>query len=669
MCGLAGIFAPDSQASLRQCEQMIAAIAHRGPDDFGIETFDAGRVALGHRRLAILDLSPLGHQPMSSADRRYAIVYNGEIYNFREIRSELEAGGAVFKSESDTEVILAAYARWGVDAVSRFRGMFAFALWDASRGELVLCRDRFGVKPLYYSLRGRRLVFGSELKALDPGGRAPKDVDAESLAEFLQFGYVSPTRCIYGDIAMVPPGGVVTINRALRVESRAYWQVQSLFDPQALAGLRAELGMLGDEALLDRVENVLAEAFDYRMVADVPVGIFLSGGIDSSLVAALLARRGRHELRTFTIGFGDSEYDESRYARVVAQTLGARHIETQVAPELALQTVDRLNEIFDEPVGNASAIPTLIVSEVARRDVKVALSADGADELFGGYARYHVVGRYASALESAARFGYFASAEILDALPPTLTSRLYTLTRLGGAKFAGINDKIRKFVRMARARDVAAAYEAAVSEWPADAAKALMGEGRAGAARPLSLAQATSDRERFMLFDASRYLSGDLLMKIDRTSMAVSLETREPFLDHEAARVAVALPMHWKIRDGRGKYVLRRLLERHLPAGLFDRPKQGFTSPTAAWLRGPLRASFEHSLSPPQVKHFGLLDPAGVSRAVKEFLEGRGMGSPAGLWCVYQLQRWAERWLAAPPARRAVTNAGLEPLRSAVGQS
>jgi asparagine synthase (glutamine-hydrolysing) len=657
MCGIAGIYAPRRQLSSDAVVPMLVAMAHRGPDDSGINVLADGQLVFGHLRLSILDLSPLGHQPMALADRRIWIVYNGEVYNFREIRTELASLGWSFVSESDTEVILAAYQQWGLRAVDRFRGMFAFAIWDGARRLLHLCRDRFGVKPLYYSVKNGVVAFASESKALNVAGHTNRDPDPVSVAEFVQYGYISAPRSVFSDILSVRPGTICTFDASAAAREHTYWSAASLFDGDAAAGLRSELSQLPEQEILERTANSLQRAFEYRMVADVPVGLFLSGGIDSSLVAALLARRSGIKLNTFTIGYGDSEFDERSYARTVAQALDSTHIEFNVSPNAAVDLADELPSIADEPIGDSSILPTLMVSRLARQHVKVALSADGADELFGGYVRYAYCGDFVQRHSRLLRGLYCLSAEVLERLPPRLIAAAYTLARRGGPKFAAINDKLRKFVRMSRAADGFEAYEAAVSEWSAHETASLVARqagGSNGARATFESVVGADPHDQFMHYDLTRYLPGDLLVKVDRASMYVSLEAREPFLDHEAARVAAALPLHWKIRNGQNKYVLRRLLCQYFPAALFDRPKQGFSAPIGAWLRGPLRTVFLQELSPTRVREFGILDPGAVTHAVHDFMShGRHAGSPAGAWILLQLQQWASRWLRAPTAGHA----------------
>ena len=654
MCGIAGIYAPGRALRADALEPLISSMAHRGPDDRGVEVLADQTLLFGHLRLSILDLSPLGHQPMATPDRRTWIVYNGEVYNFREIRAELRSLGWQFRSESDTEVILAAYRQWGLDAIERFCGMFAFALWDGTQEVLHLCRDRFGVKPLYYSVKGGVLAFASESKALNRAGHTARRVDPLSVAEFLQYGYISAPRSIFGDIHTVRPGTVVTFDGALRPREHEYWCARQLFLDERARRLRADLAALPAEQLLDRVESALQRAFEYRMIADVPVGLFLSGGIDSSLVAALLTRRSGFRLNTYTIGYGDSEFDETPYARAVARALDSHHTELTVTPRQALDTAAEIAAIADEPIGDSSLVPTLLVSRLARKHVKVALSADGADELCGGYARYAYCGDFLQRRSRFVRGLYHLGGDVLEQLPPRWLEVAYATARRGGPKFAAVGDKLRKFIRMSRATGAFDAYDAAISEWPADEVAVLMGDPAPdgiGARRAFEAVHGADPRDQFMHYDMTRYLPGDLLVKVDRASMSVSLEAREPFLDHEAAQLLAALPVSWKIRDGRNKYVLRRILQRHFPPELFERPKQGFSAPVGEWLRGPLREVLRQELAPGQIREYGLLDVAATEQAVDAFLSRRpDAPAPAAAWFLLQLQQWARHWLRAPGA-------------------
>ena len=648
MCGIAGIFAPGKRVDPQAVGAMTDAMQHRGPDDAGVEALADGAVVLGHRRLSILDLSPLGHQPMRHPDGRLWITFNGEIYNFKEVRAELQAAGDRFASESDTEVVLAAYRRWGRACLHRFRGMFALALWDAERKTLVLIRDRFGVKPLFYRIGARQFSFASEIRGLLASPEEKPAVNTLSAAEFLRHGYVSAPNSMYAGISAVPPGCVLTVDRALQPKVEPYWTPSELYAGAAAEALRRELAPLPQEALLDRIEQSLVDAFALRMVADVPVGLFLSGGIDSTVVATLLARRSGLRLKTFTIGYADSRFNEMPFARAVAEELGTEHTELEVSEAHALQITEQLLGNADEPIGDSSMIPTYLVCEMARRSVKVALSADGADELLGGYPRYEVCGRFARSISGWMRFAYLASAELLDLMPPGLIRSLYHIARRGGPGYAAIDDKVRKFVRMARSETALAAYDAGVSEFSdAEVRSLLDAHSRQGAVERTARASATSPdpREDFMLADLKHYLPGDLLTKLDRMSMAVSLEAREPFLDHRAAALAAALPMSWKIRNGQGKYILRRILARHLRSDHFNRPKQGFSAPIDRWLKGALRARVESTLAETHVRQTGLLDAKAVRATLQRFMAGNGV-SAAGMWHILQLQSWAGQSIA-----------------------
>jgi asparagine synthase (glutamine-hydrolysing) len=627
-------------------QRMLDSIIHRGPDHGALESLQERQLWLGHRRLSIIELSPLGHQPMYSPDRSACLVYNGEIYNFAEIRTDLEGLGHSFRGHSDTEVILAAWRQWGEAAIKRFRGMFAFALWDSRTRQLHLCRDRFGVKPLYYTVRKGQLAFASELRALHSAGFCTGALDAVALADYVRQGYFCSPHSIWEGIRAVPPGSVMTFGAGLAGVVSRYWSLRDEFEGSGATALRAELAGMSEAALLSHAQAVLRESFAYRMVADVPVGVFLSGGIDSSLVCAELAQDAGARLKTYTIGYGDSGFDESVYAKEVADTIGSDHTSFVVASGEMLGLVERLVELSDEPIGDSSLIPNLMVSELARRHVKVALAADGADELFGGYVRYQACGRWV-ATGPLARSLRWLSAESLAALPPALLRSAYQVARGGRRGYADIEDKLRKYLRMSRSRDECGAYLAAMSEWEDDDLRTF------GVHSELAESEARSTwrdpgsavlLDRMMYFDLMRYLPGDLLTKGDRASMSVSLEVREPFLDQHIVRLAAALPPNWKIRDGKGKYLLRGLLDRHFRQGLFDRPKQGFSAPIREWMLGPLREAVRFELSRERVRSAGLLDDKAVPRVAERFLSGGGGASAAGIWSLFQLQRWAHRW-------------------------
>lgn len=667
MCGIAGSWSrgPGEPARVKR---MLTALAHRGPDDEGLQSLDEERVVLGHRRLSILDLSKLGHQPMRAPERPNWIVYNGEIYNFRTLRKELSAAGHRFRSDSDTEVVLAAYAAWGLACVERFEGMFAFALWDDANRQLHLCRDRFGVKPLYYRVNAEELLFASELKGLHAAGATGTTVDPQAMAEFLQYGYFCAPRTPYADVSSVPPGCILSFGPELRPREHQYWRPRDLWDAYASSADRRKLAALSEDEMLEHTEATLRAGFEARMVSDVPVGVFLSGGIDSTLVTALLAADRTRTLKTFTIGYGGSEFDETHHARAVAGHLGTEHVEFTVGHADMLALVDEITSIADEPIGNSSVIPTLLLSRLAREHVTVALSADGADELFAGYARYHHCGRQVARLGGLAGGAFWLAGAVLDRIPTPALEGAYRALVSRERRFAGIGAKVRKFARMTRAKSPFEAYEAAVTEWDAVAISHIGSELRHGPETARAAAQASFERltsnepeAAFMHFDANRYLPGDLLTKMDRASMAVSLESREPFLDQGIARLGAALPMSWKLHEGKGKHILRRLLARHVPREHFERPKHGFSAPVGEWLRGPLRSQLIDELAPDRVRRLGILDAEAVRIARDDFLAHRGTATPAGIWFLFELQRWAGRWLDPASSVVAVRKEPIEP--------
>jgi asparagine synthase (glutamine-hydrolysing) len=645
MCGFAGLLTPEPPAEplALTARRMAAALAHRGPDDDGAWADGEAGVALGFRRLAIVDLSPEGHQPMASASGRFVVAFNGEVYNHVELRRELEAGGARFRGHSDTEVMLAAFEAWGVEgAVRRFVGMFALALWDARLRRLHLVRDRLGIKPLYVHARPGMVAFGSELKALLAGPRFDREVDRDALASYLRHLYVPAPRTIFRHVRKLPPGTVLTIDdaRAPLPEPVPFWSAEEA----ALRGVAGPWQGTDDEAA-DEAERVIADAVALRMRADVPLGAFLSGGVDSSLVVALMQARSARPVRTFTVGFSERGWDESPHAAAVARHLGTDHTAVTLTGADALALVPDLPELFDEPLADPSQLPTFLVSRLARGSVAVALSGDGGDELFAGYNRY---------LHGAGAIGR------ASALPPAARRAAAALVSGGAAAAEGAGargllrhrapgDRLRKVAALLREPDAAAMYRSLVSQWQDPAAAVV------GAREPATPADAALSApglpllERMMLADQLGYLPDDLLAKVDRASMAVGLEARVPLLDHRVAELAWRLPRRFKVRGGEGKWVLRRILHRHVPAALVDRPKMGFSVPIDAWLRGPLRPWAEDLLSPARLRADGLLDADRVARAWRDFLAGRGRGGMS-VWAVLVFQAWHQRWLAGQPA-------------------
>lgn len=649
MCGIVGAWDYDGRLEPQTLLAMRRALRHRGPDDEGEYTDAAARIHLGHTRLAILDLSPLGKQPMCTDDGAIWITYNGEVYNFREIRVELETKGHRFISHSDTEVILKAYQEWGIESVNRFRGMFAYAIWDSRRRELYLVRDRAGVKPFYYYFDGRLLVFGSELKALLPVKQVPRQIRSTALAHYLQFGYVSSPDTIFEGVRTVRPGHWMVLNHAGVLSEKKYWDISNFYQHGAELECDGYWKNRREEEVEEELEALLLESFRYRLVSDVPVGLFLSGGIDSSLVAAILARKGKENVRTFTIGYHVPEFNEATWARKVAEELGTDHTELYCGTDEALNAVLRIADLYDEPFGDNSGIPTYLVSALARKHVKVALSADAGDELFCGYTRYRVVDQYLRFAERLPTMLLYMSRPFLDMFPLSVYERLPML-RNRGHGYAALAEKLLKLKRLIGTRELAAAYHAATTNWSGDELASLLC-GTSGAddgdiARVFSELNGVNRFHQMMCLDFKKYMMDDILVKVDRASMAVGLEAREPFLDHKLAEYAARLPLEYKYRNGETKYILRKILRRYLPVEYIARPKQGFAAPIDRWIRHDLRHLVDTYLARDRIVADGIFDADIVSRAVKKYRSG-SMASAHSLWYLIEFQMWKERWLNA----------------------
>ncbi|HZH28354.1 MAG TPA: asparagine synthase (glutamine-hydrolyzing) [Azospirillaceae bacterium] len=642
MCGIAGFFdfsgrTPDPAAVA--CT-MADAVAHRGPDDAGTWGDPAVGIGFGHRRLAIVDLSPGGAQPMASNDGRYVLTYNGEIYNFAEIRDELAATGVAFRSKSDTEVLLEACARWGAaEAARRANGIFAFALWDRLERRLWLARDHMGVKPLFWGLNGGVLLFGSELKALAAHPAWTAEVNPAAVAAFLRYGYVPAPASIWKGVHKLEPGCLLSVAAGEAPRIGRFWDL-----PAVAAAGQADRLDLSDEEAADRLDALLRQAVSRQMLSDVPLGAFLSGGIDSSTVVALMQAQSPRPVRTFTVGFDAAGYDEAKDAAAVARHLGTDHTEMYVGEAEALDVVPRLPDMYDEPFADSSQIPTHLVSALARRHVTVALSGDGGDELFAGYNRY----AWAERVWSVARRLPPGAGPVLGgavrAVPPGMWDRL-------GPGVARAGDKLHKAAGLLSAGSREEIYRRLVAQWDGPLpVRGGFGEVPSRLDDP-ALAAATPDFLRWMqLADALTYLPDDVLAKVDRASMAVALEARVPLLDPDVVAFAWRLPVAQTLRDGRTKWLLRQVLGRYVPASLTDRPKMGFGVPLGDWLRGPLRGWAEDLLSPNRLAGQGLLDAGLVRRHWAEHVAGR-RNRAYGLWSVLMLQAWLDRWAGASPAR------------------
>ncbi|MUM77569.1 asparagine synthase (glutamine-hydrolyzing) [Pseudodesulfovibrio sp. F-1] len=650
MCGISGFLDPglagDDAGVRGLARRMAQTLAHRGPDGSGEYADPAVGLGLGHRRLAIIELGETGAQPMVSRCGRLALTYNGELYNYRALRRELEEAGGPhlpWRGDSDTEVLLAACQRWGVrGALERAVGMFAFALWDSQQRKLTLARDRMGEKPLYYGRAGNAFVFASELKALrvHPGFEAA--LDMESLALFLRHQYVPAPRCIYRDAHKLPPGCLLSVGVGGGLpEPEAYWSLAGM----ALRAMEDPFLGSADEAG-DRLEGLLREVVAGQRVSDVPLGVLLSGGVDSALVTALMQAQSARPVRSFTIGFSDRNFDESADAARVAAHLGTAHTTLTATPEDALGLVESLPEVYDEPFSDASQLPTCLVSRLTREHVTVCLTGDGGDEVFAGYNR-HVSGPalwarcgrlpvpvrrgVASALRWLSPEGYDALFRAAGRAAP----------RLGRVRTPGL--KVHKLADALPARDREDLYWRLVSTWP-DPSGVLSGHGRGLEGRIRLEPPKLKDFVRFMQYaDSAIYLPG-VLQKVDRATMAASLESRAPYLDHRVVELAWRLPVSMLVAGGRGKGILRRVLEKHVPRHLVDRPKAGFDVPLARWLRGPLKGWASELLAPDRLRRQGLFDADAVARQWAEHQSGR-RENQSRLWALLMFQAWSDRWL------------------------
>jgi asparagine synthase (glutamine-hydrolysing) len=667
MCGIAGVLGPLRRAR-PALEAAVAAMTetlrHRGPDDGGVWVDAEAGVALGHRRLSIIDVSAGGHQPMATRDGRLVITFNGEIYNYRDLAERLRQSGVALRSRSDTEVLVESIARWGVhDTLRQCEGMFAFAVWDRDRRQLTLARDRMGIKPLYWGRIDGALAFASEVKglrALAPGA-GQLEIDRAALAGFLRFGYVPAPASIYRNLRKLEPGTVLIAAAGAEPRIERYWDLR-----QVAYAAQGAASPASDEEAIAALERVISRAVRSEMVSDVPLGAFLSGGIDSSLVTALMQAASSRPVQTFTIGFSSREHDEAEHARAVAAHLGTDHTELYVEEQTARDVIPYLPTWYDEPFADSSQIPTQIVSSLARKHVTVALSGDGGDELFAGYTRY----RLARNLDRALRIMPYALrrgiALPMETLPENAIRGIAALMP-SALRPRLLEQRLPKLAALLRERSGDAAYRRLVSLWP-EPETLVMGL-EPSAAAPADAAAAydlPSLTERMMVLDGTSYLPDDILTKVDRASMSVSLEVRVPLLNHRVVEHAWQMPMSAKLRGNTTKWALRQILYRHVPARLIDRPKQGFGVPLAAWLRGALRDWAGGFLSSDALRRGGWLEPAPIAARWREHLDGRRDWS-ASLWAVLMFQSWLAEVEQAPahpvlagglPLSRPLSDAG-----------
>ncbi|MCT7961876.1 asparagine synthase (glutamine-hydrolyzing) [Laspinema sp. D1] len=647
MCGITGLWDISRESTFENLEaiaqKMSSTLLHRGPDDGGTWADAEAGIALGHRRLAIVDLSPEGHQPMVSGNGRYVIVFNGEIYNFLEIRLQLEQVGHRFRGYSDTEVMLAAFSQWGLEsAVKRFNGMFAFALWDREERVLHLGRDRFGEKPLYYTWVGKTFLFGSELKALKAYPGFSPQIDRNALALYLRHNYIPAPYSIYQGVYKLTPASVLSVspkNQAV-AQPVSYWSVSSV----AQSGIDTPFHGADAEAI-EQLDTLLRKSVSLRMMADVPLGAFLSGGVDSSSVVALMQAQSSQPVKTFSIGFYEDSYNEAAYAKAVAQHLGTDHTEYYVTPKEAIEVIPKLPILYDEPFSDSSQIPTFLVSQLARKYVTVSLSGDAGDELFYGYERYFVGNNIWSKIAWLPFPIRTAMANSLRSLSPAMWNS--TLGRFNALlpvkdKSSDIGHKIHTLANFLNLSDFEDFYKYLISHWKE--AESLVWGAK-------ELSTVFSDREflsklppgsqRMMYLDSISYLPDDILVKLDRASMGASLEGRIPFLDPELVEFSWRIPLSMKIRHGQGKWLLRQVLYQYVPQNLIERPKMGFGVPIGDWLRGDLRDWAEELLDENKLRQEGFLNPQPIRQKWKEHLEGKRDWS-GYIWDILMFQSWLE---------------------------
>ena len=649
MCGIAGYLIGRAGASAAQSgpavlPRMGKAIAHRGPDDTGVWADANAGVGMVHQRLSILDLSPAGHQPMAAPSARYMLVFNGEVYNHLDLRRELEqrAGGIAWRGHSDTETLLVGFDAWGVAAtIEKCVGMFAFALWDRETRELVLGRDRLGEKPLYYGWQGAAFLFGSELKALKAHPSFGAGIDRNAITLLMRHNYIPAPYSIYQGIFKLSPGCLLRVSaQRPDVDIKPYWSGM-----RAVADAKARPFTASAADAVSALESLLMDAVGKQMVADVPLGAFLSGGVDSSTIVALMQAQSDRPVRTFSIGFEQEQYNEAEHAEAVARHLGTDHTEMYVSAQDALDVIPMLPGMYDEPFADSSQIPTYLVSRIARQHVTVSLSGDAGDELFCGYNRY-VLGdklwRRLSRLPVALRRGVAAMLTSLS--PQTLNALIRPVQGVlpAGHRLSNWGDKIHKGANVLTSQSSVALYRGLVSHWDNPSALVLHGTEPGtvltdASARPSGL----SDVELMMAIDMVSYLPDDILCKVDRAAMRVSLESRVPFLDHRVVEFAWRLPQEYKLRNGVSKWVLREVLYKHVPRALIDRPKMGFGVPIDHWLRGPLKDWAESLLDESRLRREGYFDPVPIRRYWAEHLSGR-RNWQYHLWDVLMFQAWLE---------------------------
>jgi len=649
MCGIAGVLGGEiaPQTILR----MTRALSHRGPDDEGVWVDPEAAIGFGHRRLSIIDVSAAGHQPMQSAGGRFVITFNGEIYNYPDLRAELEAQGhqVAWRGHSDTEILLAGFDFWGVrSTLERAKGMFALALWDKKDRTLILARDRLGEKPLYYGRQNgvsSPFLFGSELKGLTQHPGFSQEIDREALDLYVRHLAVPAPLSIYRGISKLLPGTMLTVAAGSDPRVEEYWSGAEV----ARSGVAAPLA-LSPEAATDELEALLERVVGRQMISDVPLGAFLSGGVDSSTVVAIMQKLSSRPVKTFTVGFHDEAFNEAPHAKAVADHLGTDHNELYVSGQQAMDVIPRLPEMYDEPFADSSQIPTHLISALARTEVTVALSGDGGDEMFGGYDRYMFAARLWKKVAGIPGPIRSVAGQVMSRIPAGAWTALGDSGRLlpDALRVRRLGEKVQKVAPLLSAPSLDSFYDGVVSAWPREAQLIVDCPAVSRNRSPPDDFRGLGDVERMMLRDMLGYLSDDVLAKVDRAAMAVSLETRVPLLDPEVVAFAWRLPLDLKIRGGTSKWILRQALYRHVPKELIERPKTGFGVPLDDWLRGPLRDWAAALLDPRRLQGEGFFNAPVISGAWNGQLKGQANASR--LWTILMFQSWLDATRSTAPS-------------------
>jgi asparagine synthase (glutamine-hydrolysing) len=642
MCGFVGFRSYKEFQALREfLPSAASSLRHRGPDDSGLFFDERSGVGLGHRRLSVIDLSEAGRQPMSSEDGTVHIVYNGEVYNFKEIRQVLEVDGNRFQSSTDTEVILMAYLKWGIECLQKFIGMFSLAIWDRRKHCLYLARDRLGIKPLYYHFKDGTLLFASELKAIMKFRSFDRSIDSDALPLFLHYQYVPAPKTIFENTYKLLPGHYMVYD-GQSLETKTFWSVPE-------GPTESDQSHLIERESLEKLEGLLTQAVSDRLISDVPLGALLSGGIDSSIAVALMQKVSNAPVRTFSIGFNEAVYNEAPWAFKVATHLGTDHTELYVTPREAMEVIPKLSEVYDEPFADSSAIPTFLVCQMARSQVTVALSGDGGDEQFAGYVRYWTTQSMVAGFQRLFRPARKILAVLLGTIPLSWVEKCYLpLRRFLPQRFRVTNfpDKWQKLIHSMSQAQILDLYRMTICLWSEDELHRMMGR-RLPESQYEEIFRQTEGwplLSRLMRVDQGTYLPDAMLTKVDRASMAVGLEVRVPLLDHRIVEYTSRLPDSLKYRNGTSKYLLKKLLGRYVPTNLFERPKMGFGIPIDQWFRQDLKNLLMDYLSPARLKKEGLFDEAFVEKKIKEHLSGQA-NHQYRLWSLLMWEMWRERWL------------------------